>query len=289
VEVAVGPELVRFSVPQGRAAALAAALVEGVDEAGRAAGVAAASPPTDCAGVARGAALAWGLAGHPYGHRVEGRNSVLPTLRVGELQAFRQLRYVRDAAVLVAGPGAELGPMAEALPPALSRSVTPAVAVRPRGASIVLAAPVGARCEAWVLPTSAPWTAADEALLAVATRVVGDALPPARVDPVAVLSALPDDDALRAGFGWARAEVAADVARGDPAAVALLGVIRGASPPVSSELRAAVDGLTVEQFVAWGAALRAGSARVLVIPKEADPGAESPAGPRVPPAEELFR
>ncbi len=292
VEVEVGPELVRFRIPEGRAAALAAAFVESVDEQTVRLGVAAAGPAEGCAAQARHAALAWGVAGHPYGHRPEGRTSVLPTLRAGELQAFRQLRYVRDAAVLVAAPEADTVALSLVLPPMLSRSVTPAVALAPRAAGVKVSAPVSAGCAAWVLATPASWGAREEALLSVAARIVGDPAPPPRVDPVGVLSALPDADALRAGFAWARADVVAQVgaeAAEREAASLLLGSLRGGHYVPASALLAALQELTPEALVSWADGLRAGSVALSLVPEDSGAGAESGQPPRVPSLEGFFR
>ena len=292
VEVTVGPELVRFLGLEGRAAALAAALVAEVDDALVQAGAGAVHEPDACAAHARQAALAWGLAGHPYGHRVEGRTSVLPTLRAGEVQAFRQLRYVRDAAVLVTGSGADVAALLEALPPALSRSVTPAVAVTRREGSVSLVAPVPTGCAAWALPSPSAWTPQDEALLHVATRIVGDPPPPARIDPVWVISALPDDEALLAGFAWARADVVetleAESGFGEAASL-LLGRERGGHHFPAPVLAPAVAELEPSHLVACATRVRAGGASLWVIPSAEPDSAESERVLRVPSVEELLR
>ncbi len=292
VEVEVGTELVRFSVPEGRAPALAAALVEAVEGPTVRTGVEAASPGNGCAALVRGAARAWGLGGHPYGHRPEGRESVRPTLTAGEAQAFRQLRYVRDAAVLLVGPGADARPLLEVLPPALSRSVTPAVAVaaRPGGVEVSAAVPEG--CAAWVLPTPPVWGAAEEARLAVAARIVGDPMPDPRVDPVWVLSVLPESEVLRAGFAWARADVLADLAAEAAerqGADLLLGSVRASTHPSAPALAESLRALQSEEFVAWAASLRAGSATFRIIPGRSGDEVESDPIPRVHSVEELLR
>lgn len=292
VEAEVGSELVRFTIPEGRAPALAAALVEAVEEAVVRAGVESAAPGRSCRAIARDAARAWGLAGHPYGHRPEGRASVLPTLSPGEAQGFRQLRYVRDAAVLLVGPGADARPLLDVLPPALSRSVTPAVAVAARPAGSVGAAAVPEGCAAWVLPTPPRWGPVEEASLAVAARIVGDPTPDPRVDPVWVLSELPDADTLRAGFAWARSDLLAELAEGAAVrqgADLLLGEIRGGSHPSAPALAEALRGLQVEEFAIWSASLRAGSAVFRIVPGPSPSEVESDPFPRVHSVEELLR
>ncbi len=292
VSADVEAELVRFHIPEGRAAAFAVSLVDAVDEAAMAVGRAAARPGTGCAALARDGARAWGLAGHPYGHRAEGRSSVLSTLTAGEAQAFRQLRYVRDAAVLVVGPGADATPLLQVLPPTLSRSVTPAVKVAAGRERMTVAGAVSVACEAWVVGSPEDWGASDEAALAVVARIAGDPLPHRRVDSAWVLSALPDAEALSAGLAWARAEVLAELAA-QPGALhaadVLLGPLRGGRYSPAPALADALRALDAETLVLWADSLRTTAPRLRLIPESAVIGLESGVEPRVHSVEELLR
>jgi len=129
--VEVGPDVVVFTAPADRAAALADALVappslERVLAARESAMAALGS--LDCAGIAERAWDTWIYAGHPYGHAPEGRLSVLPTLTVAEVGGFQGARYVRSVAVVGVPAGASVPLSAfDVLPPRLSTSPVPSV------------------------------------------------------------------------------------------------------------------------------------------------------------------
>ena len=161
VDVTVGPEWLSLGFAPEHAARVAAVLAAPLDEEALALGRAAATSSLrtrDCAALARGLGMAWLWRGHPYGHAVAGRLSVVPTFTLAEAQAFRDARYVRDAvAAGLEGPvdAGVLAPIEAALPARLSRSVTPAVLPRSPRPLLVVEAPVEGACIATV-PAFAP-------------------------------------------------------------------------------------------------------------------------------------
>ncbi len=99
----------------------------------------------------------WLYEGHPYGHPVEGRAGVLPTLTLDDVRAFLDERYLRVSTTLgVAGPCVEVdgGPLRAAepggaaaialrdqlstLPDRLYRDVTPRVVPPLEGRSLIV-------------------------------------------------------------------------------------------------------------------------------------------------------
>ncbi|MBM4392533.1 MAG: hypothetical protein FJ090_15535 [Deltaproteobacteria bacterium] len=151
-DVAVGPEWLSISFPPGGAARVGEVLAAPIDEESMALARAAALASLrsrDCATLAQATGATWLWAGHPYGHAVAGRLSVLPTLSVAEAQAFRDARYVRDAVALAlegAVDASVLAPIEAAIPPRLSRSVTPAVMPPASRPLMVVEAPVDGTC-----------------------------------------------------------------------------------------------------------------------------------------------
>jgi hypothetical protein len=144
-----GEELVRFDVPASRAAELGAVLAAGPpSEALERARAANATWPSgaSCDALAAAAWNVWAYPGHPYGHAVRGRSSVLPTITRAEVIAFVQRRYVRESVIV--GRGAADVPVGglDLLPARLSPHALPAPTLdTPRGTLVVIA-PVEQGC-----------------------------------------------------------------------------------------------------------------------------------------------
>jgi hypothetical protein len=144
-----GQELVRFDVPATRAAELGAVLASGPSsEALERARVANVTWPSGaaCDALAAAAWNIWAYPGHPYGHAVRGRSSVLPTITRPEVIAFVQRRYVRESVMVGRGaPDVPVGGL-DLLPARLSPHALPAPTLdTPRGTLVVIA-PVEQGC-----------------------------------------------------------------------------------------------------------------------------------------------
>ena len=270
--VEVGPEVVVFRAPARSAPALLRVLSEPVNDVELAAGKAAALATlrgNDCESIALTVGATWIEAGHPYGHAVAGRTSVIPTLTLGELQGFRSLRYVRDAVVVGVDGAAEVPSFDAAFAPALSMPVTPAVRSRvPREDAVVNAA-VSRSCFVVGPRRLEAWSAEDEAVARVSAELWGVPPPPALVDPwfLAVhfhngeppSSPVPFPGVMapEAVLG-ARDRVRASLSVPSSAAVAtdlLLGSIRRSTHVPKAEVLAALDALTPASFAAARARL----------------------------------
>ncbi len=172
--VDVGPEIVRIDLAS-------AALTTGVlnlspNEAAVATARAAALSELrggDCESTALRAWDSWALAGHPYGHAVEGRASVIPTITASEVHAFLRARYTRDATRVAAAGPLDVAPL-DSLLPTLSRRVTPAVPP-PMTASprLWVSAPVGTSCVAIGRADDGAVNAAEVATLRALARAIG--------------------------------------------------------------------------------------------------------------------
>lgn len=283
-DVEVGPEVVTFSGPRDSLVALGGAL---------AAPPAAASPvtaltdtrdpagtptaPADCRALAEDAWDAWVFGGHPYGHPVAGRTSVLPTLTEEEARGFHALRYVRGAAIVGLPGGGSAGAALDGFPPALSPSPTPApLGPVPEATVLVVRADVPAPCAAvgHRLPYPSPeplraaldlarasWGAPAEALRREARALLSTDLPagdPAAVSDVSVrFGALAAQGLDDAAFAAARDALAAtrtpDTEARDRVGRALLGLAPRVDP----------DRATVNRLLAD--ALDPGAVRVVVV------------------------
>lgn len=115
VTVDVGRELVRFSGPVGAAAATWPQT----------------PPARSCAEAAEDVFATRFWLGHPYGHAVWGRSSVLSTFTAAELDAFQARTYVRAASV---GVGSVVVPTA--FPSTLAPHPTPTVPPSSRGVAL---------------------------------------------------------------------------------------------------------------------------------------------------------
>ncbi len=197
-EVEVGPEWSSLSFPPELAARVAEALSAPFEEEALALARAAALAELrsrDCATLARAAGAAWLWAGHPYGHPVAGRLSVVPTLSLAEAQAFRDARYVRDAVALgiegVVDPSLLL-PIEAAVPPRLSGSVTPAVMPSASRPLMVVEAPVESTCVATVPSFRSPvgTGAAAQAGQLLLDAVFGEPELASSIDQVVTVSSL---------------------------------------------------------------------------------------------------
>ncbi len=201
-DVRVGPEWLSFSFPADGVARMAEALRAPLDEEALALGRAAALAELrgrDCTTLAQAAGAAWLWAGHPYGHAVAGRLSVVPTLSLAEAQAFRDARYVRDAVAIGlegAVDPAILAPIEAAVPPRLSRSVTPAVMPSPSRPLMVVEAPVDSTCVATVPSFRAPAGsgAAEQAGELLLDDVFGDPELASSIEHVVTVSSLADGE-----------------------------------------------------------------------------------------------
>ncbi len=292
VAVEVGPELVRFtaSTPD-QVAALARVFsapgaVEAIEQAR--AQAFAALDGGDCEPTVAAAAATWAHVGHPYGHAVAGRRSVLPTLTLAEIEGFRARRYVRDALVLVRSGGLDPAPLSLVAAPVMSPLVTPTVRSGvPRG-DLQVSAPVATGCEATAPRKPAAWTALDEASFRVAAQLAGASPPPPLVDalPVLIHTSRPTGD-----FASAVAAVRAEATR--PlrlAADVLLAPVRSAASPASKAVLAALDTLTEPGLVAWTLATFGPDAvHVRVVPAESPGGGAVSAAPSPLPFAELTR
>lgn len=183
--VEVGPEIVRIELDAN--AGLQGALNLTPDAAAVAAARDAALSELrggECEAVALRAWDRWALAGHPYGHAVEGRTSVLPTITPGEVHAFLRARYTRDAVrIAVSAPMDTSG--LNALLPTLSRPVTPAVPPPPtNGARLYVTALVGSSCVVIGRPDDRARNAGEVAVLSAFADAIGaDVDATVRVDP----------------------------------------------------------------------------------------------------------
>lgn len=293
--VEVGPELVAFAVGAGGEAALAAALGAPVSAAaldtGRAAAARAAAGT--CTQLAARLASAWALAGTPYGHPATGRASVLSTLSLGEMEAFRRLRYVRDAVVVVSDGQVDAAGFVSLFPPVMSPRVTPAVRPRESRPDIVVSAPVDEACTAFSPQRLSTWTADDQAAYLVALELAGLEPPPAHVDPAATLrlpglfTAFPG---VPGDLAAARSVVLARLAR--PTARwagewALLGDVRGSLFSPIDEVKQAVLGLNEPALSGWLASRFGAGAIVLQVRPTAT--VESPTPGNVISSEDLLR
>lgn len=300
-DLQVGPELVQLSVSPDGVVALAAALSAPLTAEGVAAGKSAALArfeEGECARVASAVGDAWILAGHPYGHAVFGRSSVIPTLSLAEVESFRVLRYARDAAVIAVDGAADVAPLLGVLTPALSAPVTPAVRSKVAMENLVVIGPVTSACSVVGPRRPESWSAADQAAASVAAELVGAPSPPARVDPFVTLTLSDPEGALtpliEGNFDAARGRVRARlaVASALPAAADLLLVpIRMGHAIPASDLVSAVNSLTEEAFRAWVlTTFGEGAVRVAVFPDTASASTvESTAARHVVTSEALFR
>ena len=293
--VEVGPELVAFMVPAGGEAALASALGTPVStdlvDAGRAA--AARLEPRTCAALAGDLVASWALAGPPYGHPAQGRASVLPTLTPGEVDAFRSLRYVRDAVVVAADGNVDATAFSTLFPPVMSRAVTPAVRPRESRPNIVASAPVSAACTVFSPQRLTTWTAADQGAYLVALELAGLPAPPARVDPAAAIQ-LSGTFAVFVGLPGdvvaARRAVLARLARPTArwsAEWTLLGELRGSRFAAIEGVKQAIEALTEASLADWLAS-RFGADAIVVQVRPTET-LESPASGNVVSSEDLLR
>ncbi len=284
VHADVGPERVLF--PLGpHAEALAVLLAQPVDEATLEAGLAAVRGlvGADCAALVDRLVETWVFAGHPYGHPATGRPGALETLTVGELEAFRRLRYVRDAAIVV-GPAEVALRFEPAFPAALSRSPTPAVWNRAARAELTVHAPVPAGCDARGVRTVRDWSAVDEAMARVLAASQGGPPLALRVEPVLLVRGEAEWSAAAVQAASATLQFA--VSSGlDAAERTLLGQVRGAQVPDAGAVAAALAGVDQAGFDAWVARRFAGAVGVHIVPA----GAESPAPAGVQSYEALLR
>ncbi|GDX79469.1 hypothetical protein LBMAG42_12800 [Deltaproteobacteria bacterium] len=299
--LSVGPELVQLSVAPEGVSALAAALAAPLTAEAFAAGKADAAARfgvNECAAVASALGDAWILAGHPYGHAVFGRSSVIPTLSLAEGESFRLQRYARDAAVIAVDGEVNVTSLLGLFTPSLSSSVTPAVRSKVAMEDLVVVAPVTASCSVVGPRRPEAWSAADQAAASVAAELVGAPPPPARVDPFVTLT-LPGAEAalsplLEGDFEAARERVRARVSVPSalPAAADILLVpIRMGHAIRASDLASAVNALTDEAFDAWVlTTFGEGAVRVAVFPDTATASTvESTATRHVLTSEALFR
>lgn len=299
--VHVGPELVVFSVAPDGVAALARALRSPLSAESMAAGQASAMArfaSSSCEELAAASVSAWVLAGHPYGHAVFGRSSVIPTLSLPEIEVFRGRRYARDAAVIAVDGEADIQPLMDLFTPGLSAHLTPAVRSRVPMGDLVVIAPVTTSCGALGPRRLAVWTASDAAAARVAAELAGAPAPDRLVDPMPTL-VLHDvaggiDTLIEGDFAGARSRVLARESAAGAVPLAgdlLLSSIRMGHADPSAAVHAAVEALTDEAFDAWvSAALGEAAVRVAVLPDTAGGSTlESLAGRGVVTSEALLR
>lgn len=188
-EVRVGPELVEFS------------------RAGLAVGAATRGPPArDCAGRAEDVFATRFWAGHPYGHPVWGRSSVLPTISDLEIAQFVDRWYVNPAIAIV-GPADVTLPA----PARLATAPTPTVLPKPRPGTVFVDGE--SACLVFGTAGDGPRTAEEWALVARLRAQFGDTR---RIDPTVepgftVAVALPEGPSVA---DHVRTEIAALVAGG---------------------------------------------------------------------------
>ncbi len=280
VEVAVGPELITFSLRPEGMAAFALALSSPLSPEAFATGKSAAAvrfEARDCGEVASAVGDAWILAGHPYGHAVFGRSSVIPTLSLAEAESFRLLRYARAAAVIAVDGDVDVAPLLGLLTPSLSAPVTPAVRSNVAMESLVVVGPVTSSCSVLGPRRLEEWTPLHEAGAQVAAELLGALPPPARVDPFVALTFPSPEGSLSAlidgDFEAARERVRARLATPSalPAAAdALLVPIRMGHAISAANLRIAVNSLTHDAFLAWvSSTFGEGAVHVAVFPDTA--------------------